>query len=95
MRGLETKRRVVIPAAVEALEAQSGTQDFQTSPVSRHITDLIEVELLGIDKEGKGNLSQTDPLSEAMLATPAIQTLLAHAEIQGNDRGAREFKARL
>jgi hypothetical protein len=31
MRGLETKRRVVIPAAVEALEAQSGTQDFQGS----------------------------------------------------------------
>jgi hypothetical protein len=68
---------------------------FLETAVSRHITDLIEVELLGIDKEGKGNLSQTDPLSEAMLATPAIQTLLAHAETQGNDRGAREFKARL
>jgi hypothetical protein len=26
MRGLETQRRVVIPAAVEALEAQSGTR---------------------------------------------------------------------
>jgi hypothetical protein len=30
-----------------------------------------------------------------MLATSAIQTLLAHAETQGNDRSAREFEMRL
>ena len=68
---------------------------FLETAVSRHITDLIEGELLGIDKDARGHPSRTDPLSEAMLATPAIRTLLARAEAQGNGHGAHEFETRL
>ena len=68
---------------------------FLETAVSRHITELIEGELLAGPGDRAGQPAQSDPLAEAMLATPAIRTLLAQAATQGNDRGAHAFETRL
>jgi hypothetical protein len=85
-------RKIGLPNSAHWLDTRNL---FLETAVSRHITDLIEIELLGIDKDGLENPNRRDPLSEAMLVTPAIQVLLARAKAQGNEHGAHEFETRL